>query len=127
MPILLDVTFELFNPSQKFVQSRLYISNTFFMFGRIWNKNLQTSVIQLVYSILQKYYNRRQRTKLNQDEIGKECSKNIVNLFVQILFKSNISFYLAEFLCILYFETFFTEINIKSLFLAVKSIVGKLL
>ena len=39
------------------------------------NKNLQTSVIQLVYSILQKYYNRRQRTKLNQDKIVKECSK----------------------------------------------------
>ena len=33
---MLDVTFELFNPTEKFVQSRLYISDTFLMFGRIY-------------------------------------------------------------------------------------------
>ena len=31
---MLDVTFKLFSPTEKFVQSRLYISN-FSMFGRI--------------------------------------------------------------------------------------------
>ena len=81
---MLDVTFELFSPTEKFVQSRLYISNFFYVWSDLNKKPSNfISVIQLVYSILQKYYNRRQRTKLNQDEIGKECSKNISNLFVQ--------------------------------------------
>ena len=87
---VLDVTFELFKPSEK--------SYKFCMFGRIW---IKTFKLQWSNWFIPYYRNittekRRLRTKLNQDKIVKECSKIFSTFLCKIYF--NKYYIYAEFL-----------------------------